>query len=158
MNWPRVCATRSGKLKHEKLQAVMPDARLSQFSGSGQRLMDPEIPSASSSQPDRSRAETRNPICPACGIDLMMFRTTGRLGCPIDYEIFAEAISQFFDTNQPASVHTGKIPGKIPGRFDILLARAEMKTAIQNSDYERAAELRDLIRARQNRRKKTHDH
>lgn len=118
--------------------------------------MDQESPSASSSsQPERSKAASRNPVCPACGTDLMMFRTTGRLGCPIDYDIFSEAIQNFFAMNQPASVHVGKIPGKIPGRFDILLARAEMKTAIQNCDYERAAELRDLIRARQNRRKKS---
>jgi protein arginine kinase activator len=116
--------------------------------------MDSETPSADGKQPERRGAEVRNPKCIACGTDLMQFRTTGRLGCPVDYDLFRDHLQDFYQKNQPASVHVGKIPGKIPGRFDILLARAEMQAAVQNCDYERAAEVRDFIREIRNRRKK----
>ena len=82
-----------------------------------------------------------NPKCSVCGQDLMQFRTGGRLGCPLDYQVFAPTLSHFFETNQSASLHW----------------QAEIRQAIVTQNYELAAQLRDRLRERKNQRKRTDD-
>lgn len=94
--------------------------------------------------------ERLNPRCSVCGQDLMQFRTSGRLGCPLDYVVFAESLGLFYETSQSASLHVGKWPKQGPSGFDTLRWQAEMREAIEKQDYERAARLRDCLRERKN--------
>jgi protein arginine kinase activator len=92
--------------------------------------------------------ETLNPKCVVCGQDLMQFRTSGRLGCPLDYQVFGESMRHFFESSQAASLHVGKWPKRGPSGFERLKWQAEMREAITRQDFEEAARLRDRLRER----------
>jgi protein arginine kinase activator len=114
-------------------------------------------PSESENSGVANAATTLNPKCSVCGQDLMQFRTGGRLGCPLDYQVFAPTLSHFFETNQSASLHVGKWPKRGPSRFETLRWQAEIRQAIVTQNYELAAQLRDRLRERKNQRKRTDD-
>jgi len=89
-------------------------------------------------------------VCPSCGISLADFRSTGRLGCPADYEAFSEHLTPLLEKFHGAAVHTGRGP-KSRGspealRFRrLLLLRRQLDEAVQQEAYDRAAKLRDEI-------------
>ena len=111
-----------------------------------------------------------NVSCPDCGMTLAEFREKGRLGCPRDYEIFREHLDRLLERVHSADHHVGRLPGReLPARIaapeegsdtervpaelpeadpgarrDEL--NAELERAVREEDYERAAELRDLLR------------
>ncbi len=89
--------------------------------------------------------------CEVCGTTFSEFQDTGLLGCPNDYDTFAEALEPLLEKAQDGHVqHVGKVPHNI-GRSqkrqtEILRLRTELKSAVTAEDYERAAELRDQIK------------
>ena len=95
--------------------------------------------------------------CPHCGMTLAEFRSKGRLGCAHDYEVFAEHLAPLLERIHNASEHVGRTPGgeAVPseagptddGEGEPDLER-ELREAIAAEDYERAAALRDALRAR----------
>ncbi len=87
--------------------------------------------------------------CPQCGMTLEEFRRRGRLGCPKDYEVFAEAIGELLERVQGAREHIGRVPG-VDDEVVVRLQRmAELKrdldTAVGEEAYEEAARLRDEL-------------
>jgi len=90
-------------------------------------------------------------VCPHCGISYLEFKTSGRLGCAKDYENFEKGLMPLIERLHQSTQHVGKIPSR--GRLDaareneLLQFRRELESAIRREDYERAAELRDRIRA-----------
>ena len=86
--------------------------------------------------------------CPACGLHYTEFRTQGRLGCPQDYETFRTGLVPLLERIHRRTVHTGKRPRQRPmaTQAEILALRKQLQEAVQHENYERAAELRDLIR------------
>jgi protein arginine kinase activator len=97
---------------------------------------------------DRAPDNPGVPVCPICGHDEKSFRASGRLGCPIDYDVFASALSSVFAASQAASLHVGKWPNRGPSRFGFLKLKADLRSAVERQDYESAARFRDLIRER----------
>ena len=91
-------------------------------------------------------------VCPFCGLDSNGYRTTGRLGCPLDYDIFAAEVALVFRTSQAASFHVGKWPKRGPSPFEVLKLQSEMRLAIARQDYESAARIRDRLRERNKHR------
>jgi protein arginine kinase activator len=90
--------------------------------------------------------------CPSCGITFSEFRQTGRLGCHRDYEHFeAQLLPLLRKIHNDAVQHTGRVPSQIGARLErerkVTELRGELEQAVAREDYERAAELRDLIRA-----------
>jgi protein arginine kinase activator len=88
--------------------------------------------------------------CEVCGMTFAEFRESGLLGCPNDYDAFAEALDPLLEKAQDGHTqHIGKVPrnaGQTQKRqTEILRLRAELKSAVGAEDYERAAELRDRI-------------
>ena len=89
------------------------------------------------------------PRCPVCGIDYLEFRQHMRLGCPHDYEAFAEPLGQLIRRVHGSDRHGGKEPaqagagGAVRSRVRSLLRTP--KRAIAQENYELAAELRDRI-------------
>ncbi len=80
--------------------------------------------------------------CPHCGSTLEdIEKNNGRLGCPNDYNVFREELLQGMERYQ----HELTYFGKKPNRQDILTSidkvKRQMKHAISNEDFERAAEL-----------------
>ena len=87
-----------------------------------------------------------------CGWDTVKFRETGRLGCPECYNIFASLLRDALKSMHKGTYHMGKQPGSVidtNGQVatKILSLQKELEGAVQKEDYEKAAELRDLINA-----------
>lgn len=88
--------------------------------------------------------------CPVCGITFFEFRQMGRLGCPHDYEVFANELEGLLVNIHGAEKHAGKHPQR--PTVDSALAtqtirlRRDLREAVEQEDYERASQLRDQIR------------
>jgi protein arginine kinase activator len=103
--------------------------------------------------------------CPTCGIKYMEFRADGRLGCPADYEVFRAGLLPILQRIHRATRHVGKVPRRRacdphrgrPGRgcpgpdpaAELLALRQQLRRAVETENYERAAEIRDLIRQKE---------
>ncbi|MFW6062290.1 MAG: UvrB/UvrC motif-containing protein [Planctomycetota bacterium] len=89
--------------------------------------------------------------CDVCGLTFQEFQQQAVLGCPHDYDAFADQISELLErTQEGATEHVGKVPHRADQAQKkhnaILRLRAELKGAIAAEDYERAADLRDQIK------------
>jgi len=88
--------------------------------------------------------------CPVCGITFYEFRNHGRLGCPHDYIAFASELEPLLLNIHGETEHEGKQPiHHAPDEADgleLIRLRREMREAIESEEYEKASELRDLIR------------
>jgi protein arginine kinase activator len=95
-------------------------------------------------------AELDQQACPVCGTTFYEFRSNGRLGCPHDYVCFQKQLEPLILNIHGEAEHVGKSPQRCPTgsekRTELIRLRREMKEAIEEEDYERASELRDLIR------------
>jgi len=92
--------------------------------------------------------------CPMCGITFFEFRSQGRLGCPHDYVHFEKELEPLIANIHGATRHTGCRPGRTAGLPEgteeltgVIGLRRRMKEAIDCEDYENARDLRDSIRA-----------
>lgn len=92
--------------------------------------------------------------CPHCGITFKQFRSQGRLGCPHDYVVFREELLPLLESIHSETQHVGKVPRHAPGisrtQFDLIRMRGDLKSAVQNEQYEEAARLRDRIQQLEN--------
>ena len=90
--------------------------------------------------------------CPFCGLTFRDFRETGRLGCPQCYETYAPHLQRLLRRVHGGTQHVGKVylppdptASELERRLDAL--RRKLNRAVESEDFERAAELRDEIRA-----------
>jgi protein arginine kinase activator len=88
--------------------------------------------------------------CPHCGFTQADFKKTGRFGCAACYEVFAEGLEPLLKSMHKGTRHVGKAP---VARRQIRDAQRKVKSlqeqltsAIQDEDFEKAAELRDEIK------------
>ena len=90
--------------------------------------------------------------CPECGLTYQRFRKIGRLGCPACYAAFGEPLRRLLRRIHGASAHDGRgaRPGEGPaGGPDVDQLRRELRQAVEDEAYEKAAELRDRIARRE---------
>jgi protein arginine kinase activator len=90
--------------------------------------------------------------CGYCGLTLADFKETGRLGCPHCWSTFESQLRVLLERVQSASHHVGKVylpPDPSVSEREKRLAglRRKLDRAVELEDFERAAELRDRIRA-----------
>ena len=101
-------------------------------------------------QTAESLAKLDKKTCPQCGISFAEFRQAGRLGCPYDYVFFQADLEPLLLNIHGAKVHRGKQPSRRSGSPDrqhqLIQQRREMQAAIQKEDYERAGQIRDIIK------------
>ena len=96
-------------------------------------------------------AETSDLSCDVCGITFDEFRKHALLGCPHDYDAFEPILLPLLERAQEgAGQHTGKVPHRVGSdqrkQTAILRLRTELRHAVSEEDYERAAALRDQIK------------
>lgn len=95
-------------------------------------------------------AELNQRQCPECGIKFMEFRSTGRLGCPHDYQAFREQLVPLLENIHGESKHGGKTPRRQPrgrqDRSELAQLRKSLQSAVTRENYEEAARIRDKIR------------
>lgn len=89
--------------------------------------------------------------CTLCGASFEDLAREGKAGCPKCYEIFADELEHSIARIHGRTCHTGKEPQKYREKNEtkrkITALEAELKESIQTENYERAAELRDEIKA-----------
>lgn len=89
--------------------------------------------------------------CPNCQISFSEFRSTGRLGCPYDYEAFRDELMPLLENIHGEVRHSGKAPKRAPRtsrlQNTLIRLRNDLKRAIAAEDYEAAARLRDEIQS-----------
>lgn len=104
--------------------------------------------------------------CPECETTYLEFRETGLLGCPECYEAFRFPLGAYLQKEQGAESHWDVMSGLFSdievvedqekvaamGRLkdeqeaNIRRLQSELSEAVSREEYERAAELRDLLR------------
>ncbi len=88
--------------------------------------------------------------CKNCGINFEEFKKKGLVGCSDCYKNFTTALIPIIKRVQGNLEHTGKIPGKagknIINKRKLLKLKEDLQEAIAIEEYERAAEIRDLIK------------
>ena len=83
--------------------------------------------------------------CPVCHFTLEDYRRTNRLGCPDCYTFLASEL------NAPCEdAEDGEAPQQEQPRRSTQDLEAELQQAVEREDYERAAVLRDEIKALNN--------
>ena len=89
--------------------------------------------------------------CAQCGTTYAAFRDSGHVGCAQCYEAFRQPLTEWMDRTFGASKHIGRASGGIAcavsKRMELGKLKRMQKVAIANEEYERAAMLRDQIRA-----------
>lgn len=95
--------------------------------------------------PRQENEESELPSCPDCGWTLRDLKQTSRLGCPKDYEIFADYLGEMFERLHGFDSHVDLSQDEHP----LERIQAAMEKAIVAEDYEKAAELRDRLQALQ---------
>ena len=90
--------------------------------------------------------------CPSCKMTYSQFTNLGRFGCSECYKVFDKQLMPILRRlHSGNSCHTGKIPQRMGGSINLQRQIDDLKTALQASiqqeEFEKAAELRDEIRA-----------
>ena len=98
----------------------------------------------------KSSPRQQDVTCPQCGLTFREFRVSGQLGCPYDYTAFREPLLALLErAHEGASQHVGKVPTQADAatqrHLDLARLRRELKQAVEQEDYERAATVRDEI-------------
>lgn len=90
--------------------------------------------------------------CSFCGLTLDDFKKTGRLGCSQCYVSFEAHLSGLLRRLHGGTQHVGKVylpPDPSAGAQQERLAglRRKLDRAVESEDFERAAQIRDMIRS-----------
>lgn len=97
-----------------------------------------------------SRSSSSGLSCPVCGFTQSDFKKTGRLGCSVCYQTFAEGLQSLLKAMHKGTRHVGKIPARahrgleLAGRIKDL--QDDLDRAVREEKYEEAARLRDEIK------------
>jgi protein arginine kinase activator len=90
--------------------------------------------------------------CDNCHMTINQFLNVGRFGCAHCYESFENQLTPLLKRLHSGNVeHRGKVPKRIGGSIHIKKQIQELKqtlqAAIHQEEFERAAEIRDKVRA-----------
>ncbi|MFQ5511405.1 MAG: UvrB/UvrC motif-containing protein [Candidatus Krumholzibacteriia bacterium] len=89
--------------------------------------------------------------CPNCGFDYSNFKKSGRLGCPECYEAFEAQLMPLLRQIHGSTQHQGNTPQALGQKALIRKELADLKEAlaraVDEEEYEKAARIRDRIRA-----------
>lgn len=89
-------------------------------------------------------------VCPGCGLHYEKFKETGRLGCATCWATFSEDLDTLLLRLQGKTRHRGRSPEREGEQYvrasRIKRLNDELERAVGAEQYERAAELRDLLK------------
>jgi protein arginine kinase activator len=88
--------------------------------------------------------------CESCGTTHQDFKKGGRLGCEACYHVFRPVLEPLLDGMHAGVKHLGKVPSrsvkkKSDDDSEELLSK-ELKKAVEEENYEKAAKLRDRLK------------
>jgi len=119
---------------------------------------------------NQKKPECANVVCPTCGTTYEQFINESKLGCADCYKVFDLLISDNIKQLQGSDIHTGKhpknglsdIPDAVREELEeslleegpdaelldkVIVLRRKIKEAVANEEYETAADLRDEMKA-----------
>ncbi len=106
----------------------------------------------------QASSELLDKSCSVCGLTYSKFTKTGRLGCGNCFDEFRQPLMDLLRRIHGSNLHRGKRIGTAtsmePLKEEARL-KDELKTAIEKEDFERAAQLRDMIKELQSKQEKT---
>ncbi len=109
-----------------------------------------EKDSSASATSAPAAAEVDELKCPTCGFTQADFKKNGRLGCPECYSTFADGLEGLLKTMHKGTRHVGKMPVALKQKTDsserLKTLQKRLEKAVQQEDFELAANLRDEIR------------
>ena len=89
-------------------------------------------------------------ICPNCYSTYEEYRETGKLGCSRCYEAFEEQIKPILKNIYGYEEYIGKIPKKDDSHIyisnEIRILKEDLNRAVEQEEYEKAANIRDKIK------------
>ena len=90
--------------------------------------------------------------CGRCGATLRSFRETGRLGCPDCWRTFEPQLRELVRRLHGSTFHVGEryLPAGAADADDaeqLRMLREQLRVAVEQENFELAAELRDRLRA-----------
>jgi len=89
--------------------------------------------------------------CPVCGMSYYDFQKGGKLGCSECYKIFQDDLSVLLRKIHGSDRHVGKMPSGVSedekNTDEIRKLKSELDELIMLENFEKAAVLRDRIRA-----------
>ena len=104
-----------------------------------------------------SQAQMKKPskglevVCSACGMNFSDFTKTGRLRCGNCYLTFRSLLNDLLRKVHGSTQHRGKFPQTtrdvMKPLWEETKLQEDLKKAIQEEDFERAAQIRDRIKA-----------
>ena len=96
---------------------------------------------------ERALSEAKK--CPLCGATFGELVNEGKVGCAKCYDVFGQELERTISGIHGQSTHAGRSPAKLKDKLDvpqrIRALERELKEAIKDERYERAAELRDEL-------------
>lgn len=99
---------------------------------------------------EKQQKQPQVQACSQCGFTYKQFLKEGKFGCPNCYDTFEEHLPKLFNRIQAGAQHIGKMPGARSNIFvlkkQIEEIRKRMKVAVENEQFEEAAQLRDEAR------------
>ncbi|MDZ7266031.1 MAG: UvrB/UvrC motif-containing protein [candidate division KSB1 bacterium] len=133
-------------------QQGLPDAavNLPDFFGKVVNSILGQAPAKGSHRKSRGK-NTLHGRCLQCGLTRAEFDAGGLLGCAACYTAFEPLLKVLLRNIHGRNRHTGRRPRphKPPAGKNVAALRQELERAIGEQKFERAAELRDAIRAAQ---------
>lgn len=103
--------------------------------------------------------------CESCGTSHQDFKKGGRLGCQACYHVFRPVLEPLLDGMHAGIEHAGKVPDRYAGEVvpeveeeeqgptieeQCEQIKKELHEAVEAENYEKAAELRDLLKKLEN--------
>ena len=99
----------------------------------------------------KPRAERKR--CTLCSSTFDEIKKRGKVGCAECYSVFAEELGPMIDSIHRGAVHNGRAPkGYAEARKaenELESLRKELHSAIAAEEYEKAAQIRDLIKEKE---------
>ncbi len=99
----------------------------------------------------QSEEEGETAKCARCGLTFARFKKSGRLGCAVCYDAFQPKLQSILEEIHRERQHVGKVPtfsAQQSGEAaELAKLHRELKDAIDNEEYEKAATLRDRIQS-----------
>ncbi|WP_161488117.1 UvrB/UvrC motif-containing protein [Sedimentisphaera cyanobacteriorum] len=137
------------KCVQETLSEALNGGSLSEMMG---KLIGSVSPEAGGEEKTKSPAEQKNYECPVCGETYSGFTRDTLLGCPEDYFVFSNKISDVLSNTEIENpVHSGKLPSKsLEDTVNENIRQTlniRIEKALENEDYESAAQIRDRLRS-----------
>lgn len=125
----------SGKLEEIIRELIGQDDVLAELMGSTMK--------GDEGRGERVRGKSRNSVCPNCGYTWAKYKETHRLGCSMCYEQFEKQLNRVFFPNRwnEEKEENEEVNDRMLKEY----LEGELKEAVKDERYEKAAHLRDCI-------------